>query len=205
MTLTYLWSKFMKNLPRSATVGCSFEKPSKLNAQSSAVNATMGRYSYCGYGSKLFNCKIGRFCSVSDNVCIGLASHPMEWVSTSPAFHFGRGSIPKDLAAHNYQSDPPLTVIGNDVWIGQGALIKPGITIGDGAVIAMGSVVTKDVPPYAVVGGNPAKIIKMRFSEELIQRLLASKWWDLPPEKLKEYAPDIQDPERFLERIEKLL
>ena len=205
MNLTYLWSKFMKNLPRSAVSGCNFEKTSKLNAQSSAVNASMGRYSYCGYGSKLFNCRIGRFCSISDDVCIGLASHPMEWASTSPAFHFGRGSVPKDLAAHHYDSDPPLTVIGNDVWIGQGALIKPGITVGNGAVVAMGSVVTKDVPPYAVVGGNPAKIIKMRFPPELIQRFEASKWWDLPPAKLKDLAPYISQPEEFLNRIEELV
>ena len=205
MTLKYLWSKFMKNLPMSAVSNCSFEKPSKLNAQSSAINATMGRYSYCGYGTKLLNCKIGRFCSISDQVCIGLSSHPMDWVSTSPAFHFGRGSIPKDLAAHNYDADPPLTVIGNDVWIGQSVLVKPGITIGDGAVVAMGSVVTKDVPPYAIVAGNPARIIRMRFPQELADRLLASKWWDLPPEQLKEYAGLIHTPEIFLERIEEQL
>ena len=202
MNLKYLWSKFMKNLPLSAVTGCSFEKPSKLNAQSSAVNATMGRYSYCGYGTKLLNCKIGRFCSISDNVCIGLSSHPMEWVTTSPAFHFGRGSIPKDLAALSYDSDPPLTTVGNDVWIGQNVLIKPGITVGDGAVIGMGSVVTRDVPPYAVVAGNPARVIRMRFAPEIIERLIASAWWDLPPKLLKEYASLIPDPERFLERIE---
>ena len=202
MTLQYLWSKFMKNLPMSAIADCRFEKPSKLNAQSSAIHATMGRYSYCGYGARLLNCRIGRFCSISDNVCIGLSSHPMDWVSTSPAFHFGRGSIPKDLAAHTYDSDPPLTTIGNDVWIGQNALIKPGITVGDGAVVAMGSVVTKDVPAYAVVAGNPARIIRMRFDPETVQRLLASKWWDMDPKRLKQYAPLIHDPRQFLERIE---
>ena len=150
----------------------------------------------------LINCRIGRFCSIADYVTAGLASHPMEWVSTSPAFYYGRDSIPKNLAALDYSPDSPQTVIGNDVWIGQNVLLKPGITIGNGAAIGMGSVVTKDIPPYAVVAGNPAHIIKMRFEPEFIERLEKSRWWDLDPETIKKYAHLINKPEEFLNALE---
>ena len=153
MTLTYLWNKLIKKLPLSAIRDVSFEQPSKAEARSTVIGTTMGRYSYCGYNCTLINCTIGRFCSIADNVTVGLSSHPMEWVSTSPAFYHGRDSIPKNLAMLDYNSNAPQTMIGNDVWIGQNVLIRAGVSIGDGAVVGMGSVVTKDVPPYAVVAG----------------------------------------------------
>ena len=198
MTLSYLWAKLWKKLPGSAIRDARLEKPCKINARSTVIGTTMGRYSYCGYGCTLINCRIGRFCSISDRVSIGLSSHPMEWVSTSPAFHHGRGSIPKDLAALDYDAAPRRTVIGNDVWIGQDVLVKPGVTIGDGAVIGMGSVVTKDVPPYGVVAGNPARLIRFRFSPELAERLENSRWWDMEPRVLKRYAHLMDDPAAFL-------
>ena len=202
MTLSYFWAKLMKKLPLSAIRDCQLEQPCKINAQSTVLSSTMGRYSYCGYGCTLLHCEIGRFCSISDNVAAGLAGHPMDWVSTSPAFHFGRGSIPKDLAALSYDASAPRTVIGNDVWIGRNVLIKPGVTIGNGAVVGMGSVVTHDVPPYAVVAGNPARTVKFRFAPELAERLEASRWWELEPSVLKKYAPLVNDPEAFLREIE---
>lgn len=202
MTLTYLWSKFIKKLPLAAIRDSSFEKPSKVEARSTVIGTTMGRYSYCGYECILLNCRIGRYCSVADHVIAGLSSHPMEWVSTSPAFYRGRDSIPKDLAALDYDSSAPQTIIGNDVWIGQNVLIRPGVTIGNGAVIGMGSVVTKDVPPYTVVAGNPARVIRPRFAPELAERLEASCWWDMEPAALKQYSHFMNDPEAFLEALE---
>lgn len=202
MTLSYLWAKLWKKLPGSAIRASALEKPCKVNAQSTVIGTSMGRYSYCGYGCNLINCQIGRFCSIADRVSIGLAGHPMEWVSASPAFYHGRGSIPKDLAALDYDSFPQQTVIGNDVWIGQNVLVKPGVTIGDGAVIGMGSVVTKDVPPYGVVAGNPARLVRLRFAPELAERLERSKWWDLEPAALKRYAHLMSDPEAFLKALE---
>ena len=83
------------------------------------------------------------------------------------------------------------TVVGNDVWIGYGTIVMPGVTIGDGAVVAAASVVTKDVPPYAIVGGNPAQVIKMRFGEEDTERLLRAAWWDWSPELITEHARTI--------------
>lgn len=202
MIVQYLWAKLMKKLPSSAVQNCKIDKTSKINAQSTVLNSTVGRYSYCGYHCFINNCQIGHFCSIADNVSVGLGNHPTEWVSTSPAFHFGKGSIPKDLAALSYTASPAHTRIGSDVWIGKSVLIKSGVTIGTGAVIGMGSVVTKDVPPYAIVVGNPARIVKMRFSSDLVERLLGSQWWEAEPAKLKECAHLIHAPEKFLEALE---
>ena len=203
MTIGYLWAKLWKKLPGKAVKDSSFEKPSRVEAQSTILYTTMGRYSYCGYGCTFINCKIGRFCSIADRVSAGLASHPMDWVSTSPAFYFGGGrSIPEDLAALHYHAEQPMTVIGNDVWIGQGVLIKPGVTIGNGAVIGMGSVVTHDVPPYAIVGGNPARVIRLRFPQNICDRLNASQWWERDMNFLKAHSALMNNPEKFLEVLE---
>ena len=113
-----------------------------------------------------------------------------------------RDSIPKDLAALDYDTSAPRTTIGNDVWIGQNVLIKPGVTIGNGAVVGMGSVVTEDVSPYTIVAGNPARVIRPRFSPELAERLLASRWWELEPAQLKQVAHLMNRPEEFLNALE---
>lgn len=203
MTPVYLWAKFIKKLPLSAIRDSAFEKPCKINSRSTVIGTTMGRYSYCGYDCTLINCQIGRYCSIADGVSAGLASHPADWVSTSPAFHLCAGrSVPRDLAALPYDPAPPRTVIGNDVWIGKNVLLKPGITIGDGAIIGMGSVVTKNVPPYAIVAGAPARFIRGRFPLELAERLEASRWWEMDPAVLKEYTPLMNDPEKFLAALE---
>ena len=195
MTLGYLWSKFFKKLPGSAIRNSVFERPSRAEADSTVIDTSMGRYSYCGYHCTLIRCRIGRFCSVADNVSIGLASHPMEWVSTSPAFYHGRDSIPKDLASLDYDPAPAETVIGNDVWIGRRSVIMPGVKIGDGAIIAASAVVTKDVPPYTVVGGNPAEFIRRRFNDRLTAMLLELKWWDFKPDALIKVLPVLTDPD----------
>lgn len=204
MTIAYLWAKLVKKLQLAAVSNCVLESPCKINAQSTAVNTAMGRYSYCGYGCMLNNCEIGRFCSIADNVTVGLTNHPLDWVSTSTAFYVceGNQSIPNDMASLRYDAAPPKTVIGNDVWIGKNAILKAGITVGNGAMIGMGSVVTKDVPPYAIVAGNPARVIRMRFPQELADRLQASRWWELEPEKIKKYVPLMDRPEEFLAALE---
>ena len=204
MTLAYLWAKLMKKIQTPAVVACNLEKPTRIQAQSTVVYSSMGRYSYCGYGCTLLSCDIGRFCSIADGVTAGAASHPMNWVSTSSAFYFGQGrSIPADLAGLNYEAPQLRTVIGHDVWIGKNVMIKAGVTVGIGAVIGMGSIVTKDVPPYAVVAGNPARVIRMRFPETTVQRLLDSHWWDLEPDVLKKYVPLMDRPEEFLDALER--
>lgn len=203
MNLSYIWNRLLKKLPGNALLNCQLERPSKIGEQSTAINMKMGHYSYCGYYCTLLNCEIGRFCSISDCVSIGLAKHPMNWVSTSPAFYRGKDSIPKDLAVLDFCPDAPKTVIGHDVWIGGGAFIKGGVAIGTGAIIGMGSVVTKDVPPYTIVAGNPAREIRLRFPLELVRRLEDSNWWDMEPTKLKKYAHLMNNPEKFLQTLEK--
>jgi acetyltransferase-like isoleucine patch superfamily enzyme len=129
--------------------------------------------------------KIGKFCSIAENLqFIARGSHMMNWVTTYP-FQAMWGM---DVPLHDLPPHSPI-IIGNDVWIAANVKIKQGVTIGDGAVLATECFVTKDIPPYAVVGGNPAKIIKYRFTEEQIKDLLEIKWWDWNDEEIKKAVP----------------
>lgn len=125
--------------------------------------------------------RIGRFCAIARGVkfIMNGANHQMDGVSTYPFFIFGHGWESATPAPGELPSKGD-TVVGNDVWIGYDALIMPGVTIGDGAIIAARSVVVADVPPYAVVGGNPARVVRERFDSPSVQRLLAVAWWDRP-------------------------
>ena len=121
----------------------------------------------------------------------------MEWVGMSPVFYSGRDSVRAKFSQHKLEG-LALTKIGNDVWIGRSAIVLSGVNIGNGAVIGAGSVVTKDVPDYAIVAGNPAKLIRYRFDEHTIQELQSLKWWAWPDEKIKQYAEYFVDPQQFL-------
>ena len=127
--------------------------------------------------------RIGRFCAIARGArfIMNGANHQMDGISTYPFFIFGHGweSAQPQPGELPYKGD---TVVGNDVWIGYDALIMPGVTIGDGAIIAARSVVTGDVPPYAIVGGNPARVVRERFDAESRRRLLSLAWWDRPVE-----------------------
>jgi acetyltransferase-like isoleucine patch superfamily enzyme len=158
---------------------------------------SFGRYTFCGYDCNIINAEIGSFCSLARDITIGGAVHPLNFLSTSPVFLSHKDSVKKKFAKHDYL--PQIrTEIGHDVWIGDGAYVKAGVKIAHGAVIGMGAVVTKDVPAYAVVGGNPARILKYRFRPEVIEALLRWSWWDLPVEDLHAIGPHINDPEKLL-------
>jgi acetyltransferase-like isoleucine patch superfamily enzyme len=148
----------------------------------------------------IINCKIGSFCSIANNVVIGGAMHPINWVSTSPVFYEGRDSVRTKFSTHKRTPDKN-TVIEHDVWIGEKSMIKQGIKIGIGAVIGMGSIVTKDVEPYSIVAGNPARLIRKRFDDETINLLLESKWWNFDDEKLLTIGKNIQNPKEFIRNI----
>jgi len=139
------------------------------------------KYHFDFTGDKLF---IGKFCMIASGVTFIMngANHLTESVSTFPFAIFGNG-WEKAMEGKTYPTKGDTT-IGNDVWIGYKATIMAGVTIGDGAIIASGSIVTKDVEPYSIVGGNPANLIRKRFSEEKIERLLEAKWWDWDLEKI---------------------
>ncbi|MBO5081771.1 MAG: CatB-related O-acetyltransferase [Lachnospiraceae bacterium] len=200
--LVYYWYKILKKLRGRAIKNSKIDRKAKVEAGSVFLSSSMKKYSYCGYDCQFVNVEVGAFCSISNNVVIGGGNHPLNWVSTSPAFYKGRDSISKRLATLEYDSSDAHTIIGNDVWIGNGVLIKPGVIIGDGAVLGMGSVVTKDVEPYTIVGGNPAKVIRKRFDDETIQKLLAIKWWEWEDDKILSYSKYFNDTNELLSKLE---
>ncbi len=150
----------------------------------------IGQFTYLNVGCVVYsNTSIGKFCSIGRSVEIGLAQHPISYLSTHP-FQcadslFTRFSGYSEIQRKPWRFHPP-TSIGNDVWIGAKVNILSGVNIGNGVIIAAGSVVTKSIPPYSIVGGIPAKVIKMRFSDEIIEKLEALCWWNMDLDNLKD-------------------
>lgn len=167
------------------------------------IDSSLGAYSYVQSESIICNAEIGPFCSIAGNVSIGLGAHPTFMVSTNPVFYDNAQPLPKFFTkSRQFTHIFPKTIIGADVWIGQGAMLKAGIKIGTGAVIGAGSVVTKDIPPYSIAVGNPCRPIKLRFPEDICLRLLDSKWWEFDEARLEKLAPLFSDPEAFLGALE---
>jgi len=159
-------------------------------------------FNYPEFGDHL---AIGKFCQIASGTkfIMGPANHRLSSVTTYPFNVFGgvwTENTPLHMEQLPHKGD---TVIGNDVWIGRESVIMPGVKIGDGAIIAAYSVVVKDVPPYTVYGGDPAKFIKARFDDELTALLLRFRWWDLAPEQLADILPLLCDPD--LEKVKQVL
>lgn len=151
-------------------------------------------FNYPEFGDRLI---IGKFCSIASGTkfIMGSANHRISSVTTYPFAVFGglwSENTPAHLSQLPFKGD---TIVGNDVWFGRECVVMPGVKIGDGAIIAAYSVVTKDVEPYSVVGGNPARFRKKRFDDELIELLLRFRWWDLEPDALAEVLPLLCDPD----------
>lgn len=166
-----------------------------------AEDVRLGSFSYVSTHSRLVNVTTGKFCSIGPEVTIGLSPHPTRsFVSTSPVFYAADNiSCPFPLRKDTiFESSVPETIIGHDVWIGSHVIIPGGITIGSGACIAAGSVVVKDVPAYAIVGGNPAALIRYRFPEEEIKVLLEAEWWDWPIDKIGRHIDTFSDIRKFM-------
>jgi acetyltransferase-like isoleucine patch superfamily enzyme len=164
----------------------------------------IGDFSYISNSAVVSNVEIGKFCSIGSSVQIGLAPHPSKvFVSTYPAFYTEKISgCPLSFREDNIFDDAiPKTTIANDVWIGANVIIPGRIHIGTGAIVAAGSVLVKDVPPYAIVGGNPARVIRYRFTENQIKILLKSKWWNWPTEKILQHVDDFSNIEKFLKLV----
>jgi len=200
--IEYIISKIVKKLHFKAVKNSFVHRSSSIGQGSSFIESTMDRNSFCGYDCTIVKSKIGSFCSIASNCEIGGANHTIDWVSTSPVFNINKDQIRKKYS--HFEFDPmQQTKIGNDVWIGANCLIKSGVTIGDGAIIGMGSVVTKNVPPYTIVAGIPAKVIRNRFEESITKDLLELRWWDMEDSKLKKYAQHIKDPAIFIREVKK--
>ncbi len=172
------------------------------------VPKSIGAFSYLFSPADAYM-NIGRYCSIARKVVLMGSSHPDDWVSSHPFSHNpgpvqGVKTYLRDIGAQHfylaeYARPDPYVYIGHDVWIGDDAMIKRGVTIGHGAIVGARSVVTKDVPPYAIVGGSPARIIRYRFDEALVERLLASQWWRYGPDVVQ--ALGVTDPARFVDRL----
>jgi acetyltransferase-like isoleucine patch superfamily enzyme len=151
-------------------------------------------------GSKL---SIGRYCSIADGVEIMVGGNHNLGFATSYPFGAMPDLWPEAKGTHGFHTSNGDVVIGNDVWLGSQCLILSGVTIGDGAAVAARAVVTKDVPPYAIVGGNPARLIRRRFDDATVARLQATRWWDLPRERIAALIPLLQsgDVAGFLAKV----
>lgn len=167
--------------------------------------SSIGAYTYIANNTDVENADIGKYCSIADHCRIGMGGHTLKHLSTSPIFTEKVNGCKETWTDVNVNPVKSKRVkVGNDVWIGSHALIMGGVNIGNGAVIGAGAVVVKDVPPYAVVGGVPARIIRYRFSDEVICLLQSIAWWDFPVSTLKEKIHLFQTDEIDVETLKLL-
>lgn len=191
-----------------------FEPPCSLKWLRIEYDFQIGAFSY-GVSGFCGACSIGRYVSIAEEVNIGRQDHPTNWLSTNPFQYltvplFQVGTQFSDAEHfHRYRShfvgvkggtSARYTTIGNDVWIGTAAMIRAGVTVGDGSIVAGGAVVVKDVPPYSIVGGNPARVIRPRFPEPIVEKLLSVQWWRFAPWQLGKI--DFDDVERAVGQLE---
>lgn len=178
---------------------CQFGQYNTIYEKVSLSNVILGDYSYVANSTKIMNANIGKFCSIAHEVLIGLAKHPSHtFVSSHPIFFSPLKQSQITFAEQSYFDEYEEINIGNDVWIGARAVVVDGVTIGNGAIVAAGAVVTKDVPAYAIVGGVPARVLKYRFDQTEVGFLNRFKWWDKDINWLRENANQFHDIKQFM-------
>ena len=199
-SLKFLLSKLIQKIAIPEVRDSYLHKNAKLSPGSVFKFSKIGKYSYIGKNTSVIHTEIGNFTSIASNCAIGLASHPMQYGSLSPMFCAGRNIFGSNFAEHKFEPYKK-TVIGHDVWIGEKAIIVGGVKIGNGAIVGAGAVVTKDIPPYEVWGGTPAKFLKKRFSTEIISALQNGEFWEWDDAKIKQLAPYIHNVKELIDKI----
>lgn len=190
--------------PNAIISNCSFGKYTEIRDYTNISDTILDDYSYVSEYTQITNTTIGKFVNIASNVRINPGFHPYEMPCQHHMLYrremYGFGE--DDKAFFNYR-DIQKATIGHDVWIGHGAVIMPGVTIGDGAIVGANAVVTKDVPPFAVVAGVSAKILKYRFPKEIQKALKDIAWWDWEHEIIKERFDDLKDIREFIYKYKK--
>jgi len=169
-----------------------------LNSTSRLSRSQLGRFTYIQHGSVVSDSEVGRYCSIASNVTIGPGEHPTNCLSTHPEIWSSGSNLDPAVAWHK------RTSIGHDVWVGQNAVIRAGVQIGNGAIIGAGAVVVQNVRNFEVVGGVPAKRIRFRFPEPIVQRLEELRWWDFPHALVKRAVRGLSDSDLTIEKITEL-
>lgn len=195
----FFWAKILQVINRSALRDCEIDSKAKIGSGCNCIKVKIGRYSYMGNNNSIANTTIGSFCSIASYCAIGGGDHALTGVSTSTAFTKGRNAFNKHFAEFEYNMNNPV-VIGNDVWIGEKVFINSGVKIGDGAVVGAHSVVTHDIGPYEIVAGAPARVIRKRFPDEVIDRLEQLKWWNWSEEVITKMGCYFDDPIKLIEQ-----
>jgi len=192
--------------PGCQITGSTFGEFVEIGAGTRIANSKFGDYSYCDRTCDIANARIGKFANIASFTRIGATDHPMEKASLHhflyrSADYWDDADDDADWFEHRASR---ITNIGHDTWIGHAAIIKPEVTIGHGAVIASGAIVTRDVPPYVIVGGVTATEIRRRYTETVAERMMALAWWDWENTRLRDALPDFRtlNAEAFLEKYE---
>lgn len=217
MRLSYYIQKWLGNLlnspiiPKGKTVGYSLVRSELYNTTKGKYvrvsspfflhNVEIGDYSVLAYNAHAANVQIGKFCSIGPNFCCGLGLHPSNGISSSAMFYSTSELNGMTLSKEDKYEEQKQTVIGSDVYIGANVFVLDGVHISHGAIVGAGAVVTKDIPPYAVAVGVPAKVVRYRFDEDTIKALLEKQWWNGSEEVLKQVECNFWDVEAFLQEM----